>query len=68
MERSQCHSQTQISIIYFIPQEKKGLKEQRGGGLRAAVKVRLSAWGFRDRGVEEGNHRRITSEGVLCFS
>lgn len=32
MERSQGHSQTRISIIFFIPQKKKRLKEREGEG------------------------------------
>lgn len=78
MEQSQGHSQTRISIIFFIPQKKKKEKEIEGeregwvesgreDGLDGSSKreaVYMGVWG---RGAEEGNHRRITSEG-LCVS
>lgn len=71
MERSQGHSQTRISIIFFIPQKKKRLKEREreggGDGLEGSSKREAVCMGVWGRGAEEGNHRRIMSEG-LCVS
>lgn len=65
MERSQGHSQTRISIIFFIPQKKKKEKEIEGEGERGegwwgcAAKGRRRAWGF---GAEE--LRKETTGGL----
>lgn len=77
MERSQGHSQTRIRIIFFIPQKKKKEKEIEGeggggggageNGLEGCSKREAVCMGVWGRGAEEGNHRRITSEG-LCVS
>lgn len=37
MEQSQGHSQTRISIIFFIPQQKKKEEEPEGGGWGGGV-------------------------------
>lgn len=43
MEQSQGHSQTRISIIFFIPQQKKNGEEIEGG---------VGGWVERFRGLQ----------------